>query len=148
MEHRRWPARIVSFEFPLLVLEGTFEEDIEHDLLGKIASGTLSTEYYWLDRWYNVFRFCEADKTLKSFYCNIGVPPSFDGEVLQYIDLDIDVLVQPDFSYQVLDLEDFDKNSQLYSYPDYVRENAHRAVEELTHLIETRAFPFTASSLK
>ena len=147
MEHRRWPATLLSFEFPLLVLEGTFAEDIDHDLLGKIASGTLSTEFYWLDRWYNVFRFCDPDKTLKSFYCNINVPPTFNGEVLRYIDLDIDVLVQPNFSYQVLDLEDFDMNSQLYSYPDSVRENAHQALMELTHLIETRAFPFTPTTL-
>jgi len=145
VEHRRWPARILSFEFPLLVLEGAFEEDIEHDLLGTIASGTLSTEYYWLDRWYNVFRFCDPDNSLKSFYCNINVPPRFNGEVLSYVDLDIDVLVQPDFSYRVLDLEDFDRNSQLYSYPDHVRENAQRALVEITQLIEARAFPFTSS---
>jgi protein associated with RNAse G/E len=117
-------------------------------LLGRIASGTLSTEFYWFDRWYNVFRFCDQDRRLKSFYCNINVPPTFDGKVLRYIDLDIDVLVQPDFSYQVLDLEDFEKHSELYAYPDSVRESTEKALQELTQLIEDRAFPFTAPGLK
>ena len=130
------------------MLEAAFEENIEHDLLGTIASGTLSTEFYWLDRWYNVFRFCDPDNTLKSFYCNINLPPTFDGEVLRYIDLDIDVLVQPDFSYQVLDLEDFERHSQLYSYPQDVRDKADNALRELIRLIETRDFPFCAGSVK
>jgi protein associated with RNAse G/E len=146
VEHRRWLARLVKYEFPLLILEAAFEEAIEHDLLGTIASGTLSTEYYWLNRWYNVFRFREPDETLRSFYCNINLPPTFDGKVLSYVDLDIDVLVQPDFSYQVLDLEDFERHSQLYSYPDEVRANAQCALQELTKLIEAREFPFRTSS--
>jgi uncharacterized protein len=126
----------------LLVLDGEFDQDIEHDLLGRIASGTLSREYYWMDRWYNVFRFSDPNEQLKSFYCNINVPPNFDGEVLSYVDLDIDVLVQPDFSYQVLDLEDFERHAQLYQYPEDVKVNTRRALDDLIDLIEARAFPF------
>jgi uncharacterized protein len=126
----------------LLVLDGEFDQDIEHDLLGKIASGTLSREYYWLDRWYNVFRFSDPDQQLKSFYCNINMPPSFDGEILSYTDLDIDVLVKPDFTYQVLDLEDFERHAALYQYPEEVKANTRRALNELIGLIESRAFPF------
>jgi uncharacterized protein len=126
----------------LLVLDGEFDQDIEHDLLGRIASGTLSREYYWMDRWYNVFRFSDPNEQLKSFYCNINVPPNFDGDVLSYIDLDIDVLVQPDFTYQVLDLEDFERHAQLYQYPEDVKVNTRRALDDLIDLIEARAFPF------
>jgi protein associated with RNAse G/E len=92
LEHRRWPARIARTEGPLLVLDAVFEDEIEHDLLGTISSGTISTEYYWLDRWYNVFRFSDPDGRLKNYYCNVNQPPRFDGRVLSYIDLDIDVL--------------------------------------------------------
>ena len=141
-EHRRWPARVVKQVGPLLVLDAVFDDAIEHDLIGTIASGTISTEYYWLDRWYNIFRFGELDGTLKSFYCNVNMPPCFDGQVLTYVDLDIDVLVKPDFSYQVLDLEDFEENARVYDYPLDVRQNAHAALAELIRLIETRSFPF------
>jgi protein associated with RNAse G/E len=125
------------------VLDAEFDQDIEHSLLGTIACGTLSTEYYWLDRWYNVFRFSDPQRTLKNFYCNVNMPPSFDGEVLRYVDLDVDLLVGPDLSYQILDLDDFEANATIYNYPSDVRENVHRAVNDLVQMIETRAFPFS-----
>ena len=142
LEHRRWPARIAKIEGPLLVLDAVFEDEIEHDLLGTILSGTISTEYYWLDRWYNVFRFSDPDRRLKNYYCNVNQPPSFDGRVLSYIDLDIDVFVAPDLTYKILDVEDFEENARRYAYPEDVQANARRAVDELTGLIESRAFPF------
>jgi protein associated with RNAse G/E len=127
------------------VLDAKFEERIEHDLLGTIPIGTLSTEYYWLDRWYNVFRFRDVDLNLKSFYCNINMPPRFDGQTLTYVDLDIDVLVEPDLSYRVLDLEDFQENARHYQYPVDIQTEAQRALDELIDLIEKRAFPFKVS---
>ena len=143
LEHRRWPARIARIDGPLLVLDAVFEDEIEHDLLGTISSGTISTEYYWLDRWYNVFRFSDADCQLKNYYCNVNQPPAFDGQVLSYIDLDIDVLVAPDLTYKILDVEDFEENARRYAYPEEVQANARRAVAELIRLIESRGFPFT-----
>ena len=142
VEHRRWPARVARIAGPLLVLDAVFEEEITHDLLGTIATGTISTEYYWLDRWYNVFRFSDRDRQLKNFYCNVNQPPCFDGRVLSYIDLDIDVLVAPDLTYKILDVEDFEENARRYAYPEEVQANAQRALKELTGLIESRAFPF------
>jgi uncharacterized protein len=142
VEHRRWAARIIHREDTLLVLDATFDRDIEHDLLGTISVGTRSVEYYWLDHWYNIFRFCEPDGELKSFYCNVNVPPEFDGRVLSYVDLDIDVLVAPDFSYQILDLDEFERNAQLYQYPLDVRRKAQQAVKELIDLINSKSLPF------
>ena len=141
-EHRRWRARVAKHEGSLLILDAVFEEEIEHDLLGTIALGTVSTEYYWLDRWYNVFRFSDKSGRLKNFYCNVNQPPSFDGRLLSYIDLDIDVLVAPDLTYKILDLDDFEANARAYAYPEDVQANAHAALNELIKLIEARAFPF------
>jgi protein associated with RNAse G/E len=114
------------------VLDAVFAEEVEHDLLGRIAAGTISKEFYWLDRWYNVFRFGGK------FYCNVTEPPSFDGSLLTYVDLDIDILVEQDFSYRILDLEDF----ELYPYPAGVKQKARQALQELISLVETRTFPF------
>jgi uncharacterized protein len=141
-EHRRWPARIAKTSGSLLVLDAVFDEEIKHELLGTISSGTISTEYYWLDRWYNVFRFSDSNQMLQNFYCNINQPPRFERGVLSYIDLDIDVLVAPDFTYKILDVEDFAENAKRYAYPDEVQANARVALAELISLIEARAFPF------
>jgi len=140
--HRSWRAELVRYESPLLVLDAKFEEEVRHSLMGTIERGTLSLECYWLDRWYNIFRFNNPDGELRNFYCNVNVPPEFDGGVLSYIDLDMDILVEPDFSYRVLDEDEFEENAERYSYPSEVRRNARRAVTQLIEMIEHRELPF------
>lgn len=124
------------------MLDAAFAEDVDHDLLGHIAMGTSSTEYYWLDRWYNVFRFADDAGALRNYYCNVIAPPVFDGNILSYVDLDIDLLVAPDMSYRLLDVEDFETNAIQFSYPQDIRARAFQAVDDLVSLIHARAFPF------
>jgi len=140
--HRSWRAELVRQDSSLLVLDAMFEAEVHHQLMGTIARGTLSLEYYWLDRWYNIFRFINPDGELRNYYCNVNMPPTLDGEVLSYIDLDIDILVEPDFSYRILDLDEFEENAGRYNYPEHVRQSARQAVTELIELIEDRKFPF------
>ena len=74
------------------------------------------------------------------------MPPSLKGNELIYIDLDIDILVQPDFNYQILDLEEFEANAKRYGYSEEEKERAHAAVNEVIALIAARKFPFQAES--
>jgi uncharacterized protein len=141
--HRTWNAELIRRDGSLLVLDGKFGADVQHDLLGFIASGTHSLEYYWLDRWYSIFRFGQPDGSVRNFYCNVNVPPAFDGEILSYTDLDLDILVNPDFSYRILDVEEFERNGRDFGYPADVQTSARQALAELAGLIETRAFPFS-----
>jgi len=141
-EYRRWNARLSQRDGPLLVLDAEFEYDVQHDFLGAIESGTGTIEYYWLNRWYNIFRFMKDDDATRLYYCNINMPPSLRDNVLTYIDLDIDVLVQPDFSYQVLDLDEFEENARRYGYSEEVKSQAQAALNGLIFMIESRQFPF------
>jgi uncharacterized protein len=141
--HRTWPAEIVQQQGPLIVLDARFSDEIQHELLGTISCGTISQEYYWLDRWFNIFRFAQPSGELRNYYCNVNVPPLFEGHALTYIDLDIDILVQPDFSYRIVDLDEFEHNANLYHYPELIRQNAAQAMETLVQMIEMRTFPFS-----
>ena len=107
-----------------------------------IEKGTVSYEYYWLDRWYSVFRFENPNGGLRNFYCNLNLPPEISKDVLDYIDLDIDVLVEPDGRFKVLDLEEFDANSERFGYGQALTQKVFDSLEELTGLIEMRKFPF------
>lgn len=142
--HRTWAAELLRQEGSLIVLDATFPDEIIHDLLGTIASGTHSLEYYWLDRWYNVFRFAQPDGQLRNYYCNLNVPATLADNVLSYVDLDLDILVEPDFSYRILDVEEFERNTELYGYSAEVQANARQALDDLVRMIETRAFPFNS----
>ena len=146
-EYRRWQAEVLERRGSLIILDGVFAEEVDHDLLGHIARGTRSVEYYWLDRWYNVFRLLKDSGELKSFYCNINTPPVLANGVLTYVDLDIDVLVETDFSYRVIDVDEFAANAVRFGYPAEVQKRAHESLSELISLIEARRFPFVEDLL-
>ena len=139
---RSWKARLTRSELPLLELVGEFDRDVEHADLGLVARGTVSYEYYWLDRWYNVFRFHEPDGTFRNYYCNINMPPRFEDGVLDYVDLDIDVLVWPDGRQDVLDRADFDASAKKFDFTDDLMGRVDRALNEMLDLIGRREFPF------
>lgn len=139
---RTWKCRLVEDRRPLLTAIGEFDGEVEHSDLGVIRRGTISHEYYWLDRWYNVFRFHEPEGDLRNYYCNITMPPKFENGILDYIDLDIDILVKPDLSLTVLDMEEFEENVQRYAIPESVQSSARKCLEEVVATIERREFPF------
>lgn len=144
--HREWRARLVERGASLIVVEGVFEEEVKHPLLGTIARGTVSTEYYWTDRWYSIFRFGEPrGGRLRNYYGNVNRPAEFDGRVLTFVDFDIDVLVAPDYTYRVLDEDEFAAHAARYEYSREVLERVPRALAELIELIERREFPFDES---
>ena len=145
-EYRRWNATLSRWEEDLIVLDGEFDADVSHELLGEIKRSTKTVEYYWLDRWYNVFRFLGDDGSTRLWYCNINTPPNFEGDALTYVDLDIDILVQLDLSFQVLDEDEFEMNAKLYGYSDEEKSHAAVAVKELVMMIEQRHFPFLLDS--
>jgi protein associated with RNAse G/E len=146
-EHRRWNAIVSRHEGDLIVLNAEFDVDVSHEILGEITKRTRTVEYYWLNRWYNVFRFLKDDGSTRLWYCNINTPPEFVGDTLMYIDLDIDILVQPDFSFQVLDMEEFEANARRYGYSDEEKRCAQQAVADLISMIHRREFPFLSKSL-
>ena len=141
--HRSWPARLTRREGALVVLDGFFAEEVRHTLLGTIEAGTLSREFYWTDRWYSVFRFSDPVGRLQCFYCNVNTPPRLVDGVLSFVDLDVDVLVRPDFSYTVLDEDEFDAHAAVYVYPVEYRARVGEALEEIISMIEGRQFPFS-----
>ncbi len=125
-----------------LLLVGEFESGVNHSKLGYIRRGTVSYEYYWLDRWYNVFCFHEPSGRFRNYYCNLNLPPTFEDSVIDYVDLDIDVVVREDRSFEVLDREEFRLNTIKYSYPPEVVERTEIALEELLSLVKNREDPF------
>jgi uncharacterized protein len=138
---RSWQCELIEQDGSLLAFVGEFDTTVEHPDLGRIEKGTISYEYYWLDRWYSIFRFHEPSGSLRNFYCNINMPPRFSGGVLDYIDLDIDILVWPDLRYDVLDRDDYETNATRFGYTMHIKEKVEEALNELLELIETRNLP-------
>lgn len=140
--HRTWQAEVESESVDLIVFKGVFENEVKHRDLGVIRRGTVSYEYYWKNRWYNIFRFHEPEGRLRNFYCNINQPPAFEEFSLSYVDLDVDVLIWRDFAFQVLDLDEFEANAVKYGYSTELREKVFDNLSEILRLVKNREFPF------
>lgn len=139
---RSWQADLIEQTDSLLVFLGVFEKEVKHPDLGVIRRGTISYEFYWLDRWYNVFRFHEPEGDLRNFYCNLNLPPVFRENSLDYIDLDLDILVWKDFSYEILDEDEFLASSENFKYEEKIINGVEKNKFELLEMIESRKFPF------
>jgi len=110
--------------------------------------GDFMTEWFYSDRWYNVFRLEDVDDgRLKGWYCNIGRPARLGGDMVAYDDLALDVFVTPSGEVLVLDEDEFD--ALQLSDGDVAASWA--AVDSIRGAVAARAFPFvtqdaTASS--
>lgn len=139
---KSWEADLIERRDDVLILKGVFDSDIDHKKLGFIKHGTVSYEFYWADRWYNVFRFHEPDGHLRSYYCNVATPSVFENGKLDYIDLDIDVLADASLRYEILDLDEFEERAVEMNYPKEILDRSKSSLDELITLIESRQFPF------
>jgi uncharacterized protein len=104
--------------------------------------------HYWPDCWFNVIRLELPGLGLYGYYCNIATPARFDGDIVRYTDLQLDVLVTATetggLSYRVEDQDEFEQARERYGYDDALVSRCQQAVEELVAMIESRQFPFDA----
>ncbi len=130
---KSWQAELVMQTAEKIELTGLFDRDIRHNELGLIRKNTISREYYWFAKNYNLFCFFEPNGIFRNLYFNISLPPKLLGRKLEYIDLDIDVVVWPDKSHTVLDLDEFEAND----YPENIRTTAFAALADVLSDIES-----------
>ena len=75
------------------------------------------------------------------------MPPVFANGVLDYVDLDIDLVVWPDLSFQVLDREEFEENARVFGYSDEILKRVEDSLSVVIKLIENRHFPFDRTTI-
>jgi protein associated with RNAse G/E len=61
---------------------------------------------------------------------------------LDYVDLDIDVIVWDDSRTEILDMDEFESNAVKYRYPETLIKKTLQSLDELLELIDKRQFPF------
>ena len=93
--------------------------------------GDRFVEYYYSDRWYNIFAIYDRDDgKLKGWYCNIGKPAVIEDHVVSYVDLALDLWVSVDRKQTVLDQDEF----EALDLSDELRRSALRGLEDLKKL--------------
>ena len=139
---KTWTCDLIERRGELVIMLGVFDRQIIHPHLGTVEKGTISYEYYWLDKYFNVFKFVERDGTFRNFYCNINLPPTFIEGILDYVDLELDLLVEKDGKVLVLDVEEYEETVKNSDGEKGLRERVDAALAELREMIAERRFPF------
>ena len=134
------PAGEVTYEYEgillsrderTLVLEALFDRADMPFMDVVFKTGDRFVEYYYTDRWYNIFVVHDReDGNIKGWYCNIGEPAVFEDGTVSYVDLALDLWVSTRGEQTVLDEDEFEAlglNKEL-------RAGALKGLEELQQL--------------
>ena len=104
-----------------------------------LCPGDRFREWFYADRWYNIFRVSSADGlSLKGWYCNITRPARITARQVAADDLALDIFVYPDGRSLLLDEAEF----QALSLPPRERQCAMNAVSAIQSMIARRQPPF------
>jgi uncharacterized protein len=136
--NKRWRCYVLAVEVDRLVLvrangsplwssKGTF----------WLPPGP-AIEIYPRNEWFNIFYGFHNDPTLHACYINIALPPVLAGDALTYVDLDLDIGVNRDFSYVTYDEDVFLSHCDLWRYPPEVCERARATFEDLLSRVRRR----------
>ena len=114
-----------------ITLEALFTREDMPFMDVTFKKGDRFVEYYYSNRWYNIFAVYDRDDgKLKGWYCNIGMPAMIEAQVVSYIDLALDLWVSTDGEQTVLDEDEF----ETLNLDAESRRGARRALEELKTL--------------
>lgn len=97
------------------------------------------TEWFFNDRWYNIFEIASPDGALKGWYCNVAAPATIEEEDLFCRDLLLDLWVAPDGASAVLDEDEFAEDDSL---DDTTRDQARAGLADLQALVAQCQGPF------
>ena len=135
----RYEGKVLRRAANLVCLRAVFgHDDVE---LGPVTfrRGDVFTEWFYSDRWYNVFRIKDSAKgTLRGWYCNITRPAQIGADLVSAEDLALDLFVAPDGAVALLDEDEFVE----LNLPAPEAAAALRAVEELRAMVAEGCAPF------
>lgn len=131
------PAGEVTYEYEgvmlkrddhSIVLEALFDRADMPFMDVIFKTGDRFVEYYYTDRWYNIFAIHDRDdEKTKGWYCNIGKPAVIEDGVVSYVDLALDLWVSADGKQTVLDEDEFEE----LKLNDELRAGALKGLDEL-----------------
>jgi protein associated with RNAse G/E len=101
-----------------------------------------SLQFFWPERWYMLSAFYDGLALIHT-YATIIQPATIGLERLSYTDLDLSMLVKPDFSYEVLTQAEFEQAAEMLHYDEETRIGALMALDVLTQAVHRRSSLFT-----
>ncbi len=105
-----YEGRLLNQDGHSITIEALFDRADMPFMDVVFKNGDRFVEYYFTDRWYNIFAIHDRDNDqVKGWYCNIGMPAEFKDGIVSYVDLALDLWVSVDGTQTVLDEDEFEE---------------------------------------
>lgn len=144
--HRKWEENILFFKEKGKIIGGNYRTKVT-EVSGK-QWRTIEPVLFCFDNtlWFNIVVIFH--KNSYYYYCNLSSPCIYNGKKLEYIDYDIDVIVQSDYTYEIVDCDEYTKNSVKYSYTTEIKDSLIIGLKQLQERIRLRKDPFNEFFIK
>lgn len=138
--HRRWETNEVLYIDEQVLIGTNHQTNVQEANKKEWRTDERAIFYLTRGYWFNVIiLFTKAEHY---YYCNLCSPFKYEKGKVQYIDYDIDIIVQADGSYEIVDHDEFIHNSQQYQYPKAVINRLKDDQVVLEEWIKQRKGPF------
>lgn len=101
--------------------------------------------FFYENHWFNVISMIRKDGVY--YYCNLATPSLYDGEAIKNIDYDLDVKLYPDWSYRILDGNEYEMHAKIMNYPENIKKIVENELEVLLSLMENEKSPFNKKAI-
>ena len=139
-EKIRYSGEIVEYTPDKVVIEATWTLPTKELGYTRFEPGDRFIEYYYTDRWFNIFDIFQANGVRKGWYCNVTQPAQIDEQYIKQIDLFLDVWVNPTGEPLILDEDEFAVATTLNTIQ---RQGAQRGLQEILRMVEKHEEAFS-----
>lgn len=138
-EQIRYPAEVLGRRENGIILAAYWNQSARDLGYTSFEPGDYFVEYFYTDRWFNIFAISSATGVRKGWYCNIAAPAYIDEERIEQRDLLLDVWISASGQTLILDEDEFAADTSLTAQQ---RSGAQSGLEALLALIRARSEPF------
>lgn len=96
--------------------------------------------FFYKKHWFNIIG--QLKKYGLFYYCNIATPYIIDGNIIKYIDYDLDLRVFPDGSFKILDYNEYNYHKKLMKYPSDIQMIVKSELNKLIDMKRKNEGPF------
>ena len=139
-EKTRYTGKVIERLSDGVVIEAFRTREAKELGYTRFEPGDRFIEYYYADRWYNIFAISSKDGSRKGWYCNVAAPAVISADFVEQNDLLLDVWVDPTGKPLVLDEDEFAADTTL---SDEQRKGARQGLRDLLGMIALRKDMFS-----
>lgn len=122
-----YPGEIVYRDGQVIVVRCVWSHERYDFGPFDLEPGDIFIEYYYPNRWFNIFEIYDLSGTLKGWYCNLTAPVALSNGKIRWRDLALDLLVLPNGEDFLLDEDEF----EALSPSTHIRRHAQSVLNTL-----------------